>query len=107
MVLGAWGPCCSGEPGGLGPSRPGWWRSQNRRNEGWKESFCRPLLLLPSIFPSIRVLYEEIPLVQSKEQWLRFAGAAVENKCKKAKWLSEEALQIAVKRREAKGTQNT
>ena len=26
----------------------------------------------------------------------------VENKCKKAKWLSEEALQIAVKRREAK-----
>ena len=26
----------------------------------------------------------------------------VENKCKKAKWLSEEALQIAVKRRETK-----
>ena len=26
-----------------------------------------------------------------------------EEKCKKAKWLSEEALQIAVKRREAKG----
>ena len=26
------------------------------------------------------------------------------NKCKKAKWLSEEALQIAVKRREAKST---
>ena len=26
------------------------------------------------------------------------------NKCKKAKWLSEEALQIAVKRTEAKGT---
>ena len=25
------------------------------------------------------------------------------NKCKKAKWLSEEALQIAMKRREAKG----
>ena len=28
----------------------------------------------------------------------------MENKCKKAKQLSEEALQIAVKRREAKGT---
>ena len=28
----------------------------------------------------------------------------MEEKCKKAKWLSEEALQIAVKRREAKGT---
>ena len=27
----------------------------------------------------------------------------VEKKCKKAKWLSEEALQIAVKGREAKG----
>ena len=26
-----------------------------------------------------------------------------ENKCKKAKWLSEKDLQIAVKRREAKG----
>ena len=27
----------------------------------------------------------------------------MQKKCKKAKWLSEEALQIAVKRREAKG----
>ena len=27
----------------------------------------------------------------------------MENKCKKAKWLSEEALQIAEKRKEAKG----
>ena len=26
-----------------------------------------------------------------------------ENKCRKAKWLSEEALQIAVKRRETRG----
>ena len=26
----------------------------------------------------------------------------IEKKCKKAKWLSEEALQIAVKRRDAK-----
>ena len=28
---------------------------------------------------------------------------AMEKKCKKAKWLSDESLQIAVKRREAKG----
>ena len=28
---------------------------------------------------------------------------AKEKKCKKAKWLSEEALQIAEKRRESKG----
>ena len=27
----------------------------------------------------------------------------MQKKCKKAKWLSEEALQMAVKRREAKG----
>ena len=30
----------------------------------------------------------------------------MKNKCKKAKWLSGEALQIAVKRREAKEKQN-
>ena len=30
---------------------------------------------------------------------------SMEKKCKKAKWLSEEALQIAVKRREVKGTE--
>ena len=29
------------------------------------------------------------------------------NKCKKAKWVSEEALQIAVKRREAKSKGKT
>ena len=32
---------------------------------------------------------------------------SMENKCKKAKWLSEEALQIAVKRREAKSRGET
>ena len=32
----------------------------------------------------------------------RFKTIPMEKKCKKAKWLSEEALQIAVKRREAK-----
>ena len=31
----------------------------------------------------------------------------MEKKCKKAKWLSEEALQIAVKRREAKSKGET
>ena len=31
-----------------------------------------------------------------------FKTIPVEKKCKKGKWLSEEALQIAVKRREAK-----
>ena len=32
-----------------------------------------------------------------------FKTISKKKKCKKAKWLSEEALQIAVKRREAKG----
>ena len=45
------------------------------------------------------------------ELWTEFCGIVqetgiktipMEKKCKKAKWLSEEALQIAVKRREAK-----
>jgi len=45
-----------------------------------------------------------------KELWTEFHDMVQEteiktipkkNKCKKAKWLSEEALQIAVKRREA------
>ena len=45
------------------------------------------------------------------ELWREFCDIAqeteiktipMEKKCKKAKWLSEEALQIAVKRREAK-----
>ena len=33
---------------------------------------------------------------------VRGEGAGVVGRCKKAKWLSEEALQIAVKRREVK-----
>ena len=35
-------------------------------------------------------------------QETRSKNIPMEKKCKKAKWLSEEALQIAVKRREAK-----
>ena len=33
----------------------------------------------------------------------RIKTISMENKCKKAKWLSKEALQIDEKRREAKG----
>ena len=35
-------------------------------------------------------------------QETRIKTIPIEKKCKKAKWLSEEALQLAVKRREAK-----
>ena len=42
-----------------------------------------------------------------RSSWHCTGGSDQDNpqkkKCKKAKWLSEEALQIAVKRREAKG----
>ena len=41
---------------------------------------------------------EVLDIVQETE----IKTISVENKCKKAKWLSEEALQIALKRREAK-----
>ena len=36
-------------------------------------------------------------------QEARIKTISKKNKCKKAKWLSEEVLQIAVKRREVKG----
>ena len=53
-------------------------------------------------------LIERVP----EEQWTKVRDIVEKaliktipkkKKCKKAKWLSEEALQIAVKRREAKG----
>ena len=40
--------------------------------------------------------------VRDTVQETRIKTIALEKKCKKAKWLSEEALQIAVKRREVK-----
>ena len=40
--------------------------------------------------------------VRDIEQETRIKTIPMEKKCKKAKWLSEEALQIALKRREAK-----
>ena len=40
--------------------------------------------------------------VRNLEQEVLTKIVPKEKKCKKAKWLSEEALQIAVKRREAK-----
>ena len=36
-------------------------------------------------------------------QWAVIESIPKKKKCKKAKWLSEKALQIAEKRREAKG----
>ena len=40
--------------------------------------------------------------VRDTVQETRVKTIPIEKKCKKAKWLSEEALQIAEKRREAK-----
>ena len=67
--------------------------------------FCRPLLLLPSIFPSIRGFSNDMVLKwksQNPNHSQNFS-VVLEKKCKKVKWLSWEALQIAQKRREAKG----
>ena len=44
-------------------------------------------------------LWNEVPDIV---QETRIGIIPMEKKCKRAKWLSEEALQIAVKRREAK-----
>ena len=43
--------------------------------------------------------------VHDSEQETEIKSIPMEKKCKKAKWLSEEALQRAVKRREAKNKQ--
>ena len=45
-------------------------------------------------------LWTEVPDIVQEEV---ITTIPTEKKCKKAKWLSEEALQIAEKRREAKG----
>ena len=56
--------------------------------------------------------FKGLDLILPEELWMEVcdivqeAGIKTipkEKKCKRAKWLSEEALQIAVKRREAKG----
>ena len=49
-----------------------------------------------------RVLDELWTEAHDIEQETGIKTIPMEKKCKKAKWLSEEALQIAVKRREAK-----
>ena len=61
----------------------------------------------------VRNRFKELDLIGTgpDELWMEVCGIvqetgiktiSMEKKCKKAKWLSEEALQIAVKRREAK-----
>jgi len=61
----------------------------------------------------VRNRFKGLDLIErvSDELWTEVRGIVqergiktihMEKKCKKAKWLSEEALQIAVKRREAK-----
>ena len=50
-----------------------------------------------------RVLHELWTEVHAIVQETGIKTIPMEKKCKKAKWLSEEALQIAEKRREAKG----
>ena len=62
----------------------------------------------------VRSRFKGLDLIEGgpEEQWVEVPDIVQETgiktvpkkkKCKKAKWLSEEALQIAVKRREARG----
>ena len=56
-----------------------------------------------NLFPIVHRVPDELwTEVHDIEQKTRIKTIPMENKCKKAKWLSEEALQIAVKRREVK-----
>ena len=60
----------------------------------------------------VRTIFKELHLIDRvpEELWMEVCDIVQEaviktipKKCKKAKWLSEEVLQIAAKRREAKG----
>ena len=56
-----------------------------------------------NLFPIVHRVPDELwTEVHDIEQKTRIKTIPMENKCKKAKWLSEEALQIAVKRKELK-----
>ena len=59
----------------------------------------------------VRNRFKELDLIEPDELWTEVRDTVqetgiktipIEKKCKKAKWLSEQALQIAVKRREEK-----
>ena len=56
----------------------------------------------PAVAPSNRVPDELWNEVRDIVQETGIKTIPVEKKCKKEKWLSEEAIQIAVKRREVK-----
>ena len=71
---------------------------------------CLPLLLLSPIPPSIRIFSSESTLCMRWPKYWSFSFSItvqetgikiipMEKKCKKAKWLSEEAIQIAVKKK--------
>ena len=71
----------------------------------WHEAFCLPssiLSLVGSFLSSDRVPDELWTEVRDIVQERGIKTIPKKMKCKKAKWLSEEALQIAVKRREVK-----
>ena len=59
-------------------------------------------MLLPVLSAPVGVLNELWNEVHDIVQETGIKTIPMEKKCKKAKWLSGEALQIAVKRREAK-----
>ena len=71
----------------------------------WHGAFCLPssiLSLVGSFLSSDRVPDELWTEVRDTVQETGIKTIPKKKKCKKAKWLSEEVLQIAVKRKEVK-----
>ena len=86
--------CCQGAEGGLWPAvvlagGEGRHRVPHSSEHGARKQSWQ--VYGSASWPVQRVQETGIKIIPKKK------------KCKKAKWLSEEALQIAVKRREAKG----
>ena len=68
------------------------WNSLFWARERRKNNFWLPILLPDELWTEIRDIVQETGI----------KTIPMEKKCKKPKWLSEEALQIAVERREVK-----
>ena len=82
------------------PQFPAWWAYCHFHRAGFSCVQLPPWDLLPSWASAVLgLLWNE---VRDIVQETGIKTIPMEKKCKKAKWLSREALQIAVKRREAK-----
>ena len=75
-------------------------KMENRKNGLWSKDFCHSLFHKPLFSLGVK---NPVMEVQGIVQETVIKTISKKKKCKKAKWVSEEALQIAEKRREATG----